>query len=128
MRIRPQRLTHLSYKHISDYALLGTRMLSFYNSLSNKESKFASLILEGGSYNIMQSCKNLLKLKSKRDIHSFYDRFDTYADRSSLLHYREPSYCWTKWTRFCLSHRQMATIVVSIAISSNMVKWFKALK
>lgn len=125
----PSSTTHtLSYKHISDYALLGTRMLSFYNSLNNKESKFASSILEGGSYNIMKSCKNLFKLKSKQDIRPFYDRFDTYADRRSLLQYREPKYCWTKWTRFCLSYRQLAIFVVSVAISSGLTKQFKTIR
>lgn len=117
--------THtLSYKHISDYALLGTRMLSFYNSLNNKESKFASFILEGGSYNIMNSCKNLFYLKSKQEIRSFYDRFDTYADRQSLLQYREPKYCWTNWTRFCLAYRKLATLVVSVAIPYFQAKQF----
>lgn len=129
MHENPTSTTHtLSYKHISDYALLGTRMLSFYNSLSNKESKFASLILEGGSYNIMKSCKNLFKLKSKQAIRSFYDRFDTYTDRLSLLQYREPKYCWTKWTRFCLSYRQLATFVVCVAISSGLTKQLKNIR
>ena len=124
----PTSTTHtLSYMHICDYALLGTRMLSFYNSLSNKVSKFASLLLEGGSYNIMKSCKSLLKLKSRQEITSFYNRFDTYADRKSFLKYREPKYCWTKWTRFCLGHRRLTTYLVSLAISFNLTKLHKVL-
>lgn len=95
--------THtMSYKHLADYALLGTRMLSFYESLPDKTSEYAESILEGGSYNIMIAFKRLLGLRSFKKIMAFYERFDARYDRKRLLDYRKPAYYWTRWTRFCL--------------------------
>lgn len=108
--------THtLSYKHLCDYALLGTRMLSFYESLTDKTTKYAQSILEGGSYNIMKTCRKLFKLKSKNDVKAFYDRFDTHYDRKLLLKYKTPSYCWTWWTRLCIKHKWLAIEVLKIS-------------
>lgn len=67
----------VSYKSICDYALLGTRMLSFYESLPNKTTKYANSILEGGSYNVMKACRKLFKLNSNNEVGAFYDRFDS---------------------------------------------------
>lgn len=108
--------THtISYNHVSDYAILGNRMLSFYqNRIEDKSSKYAESILEGGSYNIMCSCRNLLKLKSISDVRSFYSRFDQFCDRKQLLSYRKPSYCWNRWTRFCLKHKSMTVLLIGI--------------
>lgn len=95
--------THtVSYKHLADYALLGTRMLALYESLPDKTSEFAESILEGGSYNIMMAFKRLFRLHSFKKIRAFYERFDARYDRKRLLVYRRPAYCWTRWTRFCL--------------------------
>lgn len=95
--------THtVSYKHLADYALLGTRMLAFYESLPDKSSEYAEGILEGGSYNIMIAFKRLLGLRSFKKIKAFFGRFDARYDRKRLLDYRKPAYCWTRWTRFCL--------------------------
>lgn len=103
--------THtITYKHVSDYALLGTRMLAFYESLPDKTTKYADSILEGGSYNIMKSFKRLFRLGSISGVRSFYERFDDHFDRKQLLRYRNPAYCWTHWTRFCLKHSKAATI------------------
>lgn len=124
--INPSSTTHtVSYKHVCDYALLGTRMLSFYNRIENKETTFAESILEGGSWNIMQSFKNLFKLSSKSDIRLFYTRFDRFADRSLLLEYKEPEYCWTRWTRFCLKHRQLATGIIGFVLSTGLLRVLK---
>ena len=115
--MNPSSTTHMvSYKHISDYALLGTRMLRFYHSIGEKDSKYAKSILEGGSYNIMRSCRNLFKLKSGKEVRSFYERFDKSADRSSLLLYREPAYCWNRWTRFCLKNKRLTIVLMSIIL------------
>lgn len=92
----------MSYKHLADYALLGTRMLAFYESLPDKSSEYAKGILEGGSYNIMIAFKRLLGLRSFKKIKAFFGRFDARYDRKRLLDYRKPAYCWTRWTRFCL--------------------------
>lgn len=92
----------ISYKHLADYALLGTRMLAFYESLPDKTTKYAASILEGGSYNIMTSFRKLHRLKSFKEIKAFYERFDARYDRERLLSYRDPAYCWNWWTRFCI--------------------------
>lgn len=109
--------THtFSSKSFCDYALLGTRMLRFYESLEDKTSKYAKGILEGGSYNIMKAFRKLPLLKSRSNVCAFYDRFDAFYDRKQLRGYREPAYCWTKWTRFCLKHRLFATWIVTLII------------
>lgn len=105
--------THImSYQHVCDYALLGTRMLAFYQTLEDKTSIYAESILEGGSYNIMRSFRNLFRLDSLSAVRSFYDRFDRYASRESYTHYRKPAYCWTRWTRFCLKHKKLTVLFV----------------
>lgn len=105
----------ISYKSVCDYALLGTRMLSFYESLPDMTTKYANSILEGGCYNIMKACRKLIKLKSKSDVKAFYNRFDTHYDRKLLLKYKTPSYCWTWWTRLCIKHKWLAIEVLKIS-------------
>ena len=109
--------THtFSYKHLCDYALLGTRMLRFYESLKDKTSKYAEGIREGGSYNIMKAFYRLPKLMNCSEIRAFYDRFDAHYNRKLLLGYREPAYCWTRWTRFCIKHRGLVVALMGIVI------------
>lgn len=118
--------THtISYKHVSDYAVLGTRILSLYRKLDDKCSPFADSLLEGGSYNIMRSCQSLFKLKSFSDICSFYTRFDSLADRTALLSYSNPAYCWNRWTRFCMRHKFGTIIIVGTILSLNLVHLIK---
>ena len=113
----PVSITHtLTYKHLSDYALMGTRMLHFFESLEDKTSKYAQGILEGGSYNIMKAFSRLYRLRSLKEGRAFYDRFDAHYDRRMLLGYRHPANCWTPWTRFCLKHRSMALLCVGFAM------------
>lgn len=110
-----QSTTHtISYKHVADYLLLGTRMLKLYHSLDDKTSKYALGILEGGSYNIWKSCKRLMKLSSVAEVKKFYERVDQYTDRSALLSYTEPAYCWTRWTKLCLKHKTIAIVLIAI--------------
>lgn len=105
--------THtISYKQLCDYALLGTRMLSFYETLGDKTSKYAEEILEGGSFNIMKAFHKLIRLKSSSEVRAFYDRFDERYDRRVLLKYKEPAYCWTKWTRFGLKHKGLCIFLL----------------
>lgn len=99
-----------TYKHFSDYFLLGTRMLKFYHSLEDNASTYALGIREGGSYNIWMSCKRLMKLSTVADVRAFYNRIDTYVNRSDYVHYTEPAYCWTWWTKICLMHKNIAII------------------
>lgn len=103
-----------TYKHIADYLLLGTRMLNFYCSLNNKSDEYALGILEGGSYNIWKSCTQLLKLSSIVNIQEFYKRIDSFIDRTTLMGYAEPKYCWTWWTKLCLKHRFIAMFFIFI--------------
>ena len=116
--------THTTtYKHAADYVLLGTRMLKFYHSLENKTSTYALGIREGGSYNIWMSCKRLMKLSSIADVRAFYDRIDNYINRADYLHYTEPAYCWTWWTKLCLKHKKIAIMLVAMG------RWgYKAMK
>lgn len=117
-----------SYKHVCDYALLGTRMLDFYHTLDDKSSVYANSILEGGSYNIMRAFRNLFRLNSMSDIRFFYDRFDEHASRMRFLQFREPSYCWTKWTRFCLKHKKLAIVLVGCILSTHIIQMGRYLK
>ena len=103
-----------SFKHVSDYLLLGTRMLRFYHSLEEQNTEYALSIKEGGSYNIWMACKRLVKLSSTKDVKLFYERVDFYIDRTKLFGYKEPAYCWTWWTRLCIKHKNITIIVASI--------------
>ena len=117
MHCNAESTTHtMSYKHLADYALLGTRMLHFYESLDNKNNKYAETILEGGSYNIMKALYKLPRLKSRTEVSAFYDRFDFYYNRKLLLGYRKPAYCWSQWTRCCLKYRKLVTMLMGIVI------------
>lgn len=122
--------THtISFNHVSDYAILGYRMLSFYqNVIEQKKSAYADSILEGGSYNIMRSCKNLFKLKSLSDVRSFYQRFDHFCDRKQLLGYRKPAYCWTRWTRFCVKHKNWTVFLVGTILSTHVLALKKIIR
>jgi glycosyltransferase involved in cell wall biosynthesis len=125
----PLSTTHtISFKHICDYALLGTRMLSLFQQIDDKKSSYAYSILEGGSYNIMRSCKDIFRLHSFSDIRSFYNRFDSLADRSMLFSYSEPEYCWNRWTRFCIKHKYWTILIVGAVLSLNLVLLFKSIK
>ncbi len=106
----------VSSRSLCDYALLGTRMLALYESLPEKTTRYADSILEGGSYNVMEACRRLIKLQSKRDVKSFYDRFDSHYDRASLLKYKKPKYCWNWWTRLCLRYKWCATLIIGSLI------------
>lgn len=116
-RYNTMSITHtLSYKHLCDYALLGTRMLRFYESLDNKNTKYAEGILEGGSFNVMKAFRKLPRLNSRREVRAFYDRLDEKCNRNVLLGYRKPAYCWTRWTRFCLKHPSLATSMIGVVM------------
>ena len=110
-----QSTTHTSsFKHVADYLLLGTRMLRLYHSLEDKTSVYALGILEGGSHNIWKSCKRLIKLSSIAEVKKFYERVDQYTNRSALLSYKEPAYCWTRWTKLCLGHKRITMCFAGI--------------
>lgn len=117
MHFNVDSTTHtLSYKHLCDYALLGTRMLEFYECIQNKSSKIADIILEGGSYNIMKAFRKLPRLKSCSEVRQFYDRLDAKYERKRLFGYNRPSCYWNGWTRLCLKHRGMAIAIMGMVI------------
>ena len=110
-----QSTTHtLSYKHVADYFLLGTRMLVFYNSLVDSSTEFARGIREGGSWNVYKSCLMLFKLCSVDDIKHFYKRIDNFIDRNNYSHYKTPTYFWTPWTKLCIKHKNIAICIATI--------------
>lgn len=119
--------THTStYKHFSDYFLLGTRMLKFYHSLDDQSSACALGIKEGGSWNIWMSCKRLMKLPTIADVRAFYDRLDSFINRSDYTHYSEPAYCWTWWTKLCIKHKTWAiTLNAIVQVGYNILKRLK---
>ena len=109
--------THtLSYKHMADYLLLGTRMLRFYNSLEEQNSTYALGIKEGGCYNVWQGCRRLFKLQSPRDVLAFFERVDFYTDRKALLQDTQSPYFWNWWTKLCLRCKFVAIPLASISI------------
>lgn len=116
--------THtITYKHLADYLLLGVRVLKFYHSLNDINSPYSKGILEGGSYNIWMACKRLIKLQSVADLHDFYNRVDSYIDRTTLLGNTEPKYCWTWWTLLCMKHKNIAIILATLGQC-----WYKIAK
>ena len=109
--------THtLSYKHMADYLLLGTRILRFYDSLEEQNSTYALGIKEGGCYNVWQGCRRLFKLQSPRDVLAFFERVDFYTDRKALLQDTQSPYFWNWWTKLCLRWKFMVIPLASISI------------
>ena len=106
----------MSYKHVADYFLLGTRMLALYDRIEDKRTKYADSIREGGSFNIWMSFKRLWKLDSTEAIKMFYKRIDERADRAAYLDNKEPKYCWTLWTKLGLRHKAVMTYIVGLMI------------
>jgi hypothetical protein len=121
--------THsVTYKNLSDYFLLGTRMLRFYekieqdtictdeaNSLVIKQ--FADGILEGARWNVAKSIKRLIKLKNLNEIRAFYDRVDSHVNRRELInnqHFR--GYFKNSWTAVGIRHRCFATIICAVLV------------
>ena len=124
---REDSTTHsISYKHISDYLLLGTRMLAIYTNVMHdiengiRKDKgikeFAEGVVEGATYNITMPFKRLHKLNSPKDIVSFYRRIDEHVNRNELfrdhrLHiFRQ---YWTKWASLSIKHKYLSVVLNS---------------
>lgn len=123
-----------SYKNVSDYLLLGTRMLALYGRMMNEQStnervsdaarKFTESVLEGACYNVMISCKNLLKLHSIKDVNAFYERVDERVSRSELSeNIILRKYYWNHWTWLCMKNMTITKLVIVLLIP--MYKLFK---
>ena len=125
----PASITHtFSYKHIFGYAFLGTRMLRLFESLDDKSSQFARSILNGGSYNLMEAFKRLLRLGSFSEVRSFYNLLDSKIDRKSFCHYREPALYWTWWTKLGVRHRGVMTLICGSFASMHLLEFKNYLK
>ena len=110
-----------SYKNISDYLLLGTRMLALYDTIQRDINdgqrtdegiqEFADGALEGATYNITLSLKRLYKLKSPKEIISFYRRIDERINRHELYRnphlHRFPQY-WNKRAVLAIRYKHLS--------------------
>lgn len=109
--------THtISYKHIADYLLLGTRMLKFYDTLLEPSSNFAKIILEGGSYNIVKSCNRLIKLSSLQDVKNFYERIDLHENRTKIYEFRSKIYYWNRWMYLVIKHKHLTILLAFLGM------------
>jgi glycosyltransferase involved in cell wall biosynthesis len=109
-------VTHtISYRHLSDYALLGTRMLGLCESFWDESKEYAESMAAGGSYNLNKAFQMLYLLGSMKEIASFYDRFDAAYDRKLLVGRKTPSLNLTLWTTFCLRHSNVAVLLIGLA-------------
>lgn len=121
---REDSTTHsTTYKNVTDYLLLGTRMMALYERIMSERLsnegvyKFAEGILEGACFNVERSCRRLVKLNSITDLQAYYERVDTYTDRRAIgANKRYRSYYWNIWTGLCLKHKNVAIVISSIVI------------
>lgn len=113
-----------TFKGVADYMLLGERMLRFYESIVESGTwkvegveKFAEEILEGACWNVMKSCKRLMRLQGLKDVGAFYDRIDGHINRSDLFKNKNlRKYYWNAWTMLCLKHRSIAMRLLALCI------------
>ena len=120
----PNSTTHTkSYKHYADYFLLGTRMLKLYERIEDKKTEYAASILEGGSYNICYSFKQLKKLSTLSEVKEFYKRIDKYIVRSDYSKYSEPKYLWNWYTKKGLNQKWFIIVYSYIAIQLRKINF-----
>jgi glycosyltransferase involved in cell wall biosynthesis len=115
----------VNYKNVTDYLLLGVRMMRFYErimsegvrDLESESEKFAEGILEGSCFNIARSCKQLVKLNCVDEVRAYYNRLDANVSRKDIcadVWYRK--YYWNAWTSLCLGHQKLATMLLAVLI------------
>lgn len=102
-----------SVANAAGFILLGSRYLSLYEHIEEKDQPFAQSMVEGGAVYINNTFRKLMRLKTVEEINAVYNLIDTRIDRKSL----SEAYSWTKWTKVCLRHRIIATIVAGTVIS-----------
>lgn len=113
-----------TYRSIADYLLLGTRMLTFFRRITDKnenelmsdgEIKFAEGILEGACWNIEKSCKRIIKLEDVNEVIKYYKRIDAHVNRGDLYSdWRIRKYYWNAWTSICIGHKKIAIYLLAI--------------
>ena len=111
-------------KSVADYLLLGARMLRFYETIVKSEElkgkseeveKFAEKILEGACYNVVKSCKWLIKLEGIDEVRAYYERVDDSVNIREILN--NPNlrkYYWNGWTSLCMKHNRLAIMALAI--------------
>ena len=112
-----------SVQNAAGFILLGSRYIALYEHIEDKSQPFAQSMLEGGGIYIKNTFRKLMRLKSVEEIKSVYNLIDTRIDRKRLSAYHEPAYCWKGWTRICLRHRYLATMIAGAVVS---MPWLQA--
>ncbi len=115
--------THsMTHRNITDFVLLGLRMLSLYDRMMCDVQKevvetYAEDMLDGACWNIYISAKRLIKLESVREVLAFYERLDVMADREAIYSdNRLHKYYWNIWTTICMKHKNIAMIGLACLI------------
>ena len=121
--VTPFSITHTnSPRNVFGYTFMGARLLALYEKVKDMEVPFAQSVLEEGSDIVRRSFLRMSRLGSASEVRQFYNLVDARVDRKALLKYRQPSYCWTAWTRFGLKHRALATAWVGVMTSARNLK------
>lgn len=105
-----------SYKTLTGYILLGTRMFSLYANIKDKTQSYAHSILEGGMYNISVGFRKMMLLPTVNEIRNVYNVLDAHVNRKSVLSSAEPVCRWPIWTRICLKYRYIATFIAGTVV------------
>jgi glycosyltransferase involved in cell wall biosynthesis len=111
-----------SFKTLTGYILMGTRMLSLYAHVEDKMQHYAHSILEGGMYNISVGFRKMMLLSTVNEIRTVYNVLDAHVDRKSVLSSAESIRRWPIWTHVCLKHRYIATFIAGTVVSVPMLK------
>ena len=115
----------LTHKNISDFLMLGVRMLRLYDRIKVEKGKnirkdeelFADSILDGACRNMWSPAKRIIKLENINEVRAFYDRVDSMVDRKELVDdKRFRTYYWNTWTTIVLNHKQLTIAILSVII------------
>lgn len=115
----------MTYKNMSDFLMLGVRMLRLYDrikvehgqNMKKDEEIFADSILDGACRNMWAPAKRIIRLENTNELRAFYERVDQMVDRHELVEdKRLRTYYWNAWTTIVLNHKQLTIAILSIAI------------
>ena len=118
---------NITYKNIADWVFLGIRMLTLNEIIEHDlqrmhdvdkatTAQFAEDVLDGACWNVASAFKRLFKLKNAQEMRFFYERLDTYVNRSKLYNnpriHKYPNY-WSYWARLCIKHKYISIVLNS---------------